>query len=79
MRIVFRRTERIITDQQKLIHNLQHELMRVQKRLSKVEMQGVVQPSIMFTHLDAQRNEQVLKQAADKGKIPESTVAVSVQ
>lgn len=60
-----------------MIQNLQRELLRVQRRLSKVELQGVVPPSIMFTRLDAQRNEQILKQAADKGKVPETTVNVS--
>jgi hypothetical protein len=52
--------------------------MRLQKRLSKVEAEGIVQPSIMFTRLDAERNEQTLKQAADKGKLPEITVNVSL-
>ncbi|CAF4038343.1 unnamed protein product [Rotaria sp. Silwood2] len=66
--------ERIITDQQKLIQNLQRELMRLQKRLSKVEADGIVQPSIMFTRLDAERNEKTLKQAVDKGKLSETTM-----
>ncbi|CAF1176649.1 unnamed protein product [Rotaria sordida] len=67
--------ERMITDQQKLIQNLQRELMRLQKRLSKVETEGIVQPSIMFTRLDAERNENVLKQAVDKGKLSETTMS----
>ena len=66
----------MITEQQRLIQSLQRELMRLQKRLTKVEIQGIVQPSIMFTRLDAERNEKVLQQAADKGKIPETTVTV---
>jgi hypothetical protein len=73
-----RQSERVIGDQQKLIQNLQRELLRIQRRLSKVEADGIVQPSIMFTRLDAQRNEHVLKQAVDKGKVPETTVNVSL-
>ncbi|CAM2723662.1 unnamed protein product [Rotaria socialis] len=66
-------TERVIGDQQKLIQNLQRELMRIQKRLSKVENDGIVEPSVMFTRLDAERNEKLLKQAVDKGKVSETT------
>ncbi|CAF2135435.1 unnamed protein product [Rotaria magnacalcarata] len=66
-------TERVIGDQQKLIQNLQRELMRLQKRLSKIENDGIVEPSIMFTRLDAERNEKLLKQAVDKGKVSETT------
>ena len=51
--------------------------MRLQKRLSKVETDGVVPPSILFTRLDAERNEQTLKQAVEKGKLPETTVNVN--
>lgn len=65
-------------DQQKLIQNLQRELMRLQKRLSKVESEGIVQPSIMFTRLDAERNDKALKQAVDKGKVSETTYNVSL-
>jgi len=50
--------------------------MRLQKRLSKIETEGIVQPSILFTRLDAERNEQTLKQAVEKGKLPETTVNV---
>ncbi|CAF0725747.1 unnamed protein product [Rotaria sp. Silwood1] len=67
--------ERIIADQQKLIQNLQRELMRLQKRLTKVEAEGIVQPSIMFTRLDAERNETILKQAVDKGKLSDTTMS----
>ena len=52
--------------------------MRLQKRLSRVETEGIVQPSIMFTRLDAERNEQALKQAVEKGKVNETTVTVSL-
>ena len=68
----------VMDDQQKLIQSLQRELTRAQHRLSKIERQGVVAPSIMFTRLDAQRNEQTLKQAVEKGKVPEATFNVSV-
>lgn len=50
--------------------------MRLQKRLSKVELEGVVQPSIMFTRLDAQRNEETLRKAVEKGKISDTTSTV---
>ncbi|UJR25758.1 hypothetical protein I4U23_007112 [Adineta vaga] len=66
--------EKTINDQQKRIQNYQEELMHVQQRLSKIENDRIIQPSIMFTHLDAQRNEETLKQAIDNGKIPELTV-----
>ncbi len=66
-----------MVDQQKLIQNLQRELMRLQKRLSKIETEGIVQPGVMFTRLDAQRNEQTLKQAVEKGKVPETLSHVS--
>ena len=72
-----RQNERMIVDQQKLIQNLQRELMRLQKRLSRIETEGVVQPSIMFTRLDAERNEKTLQQAVEKGKVPKSTYQVS--
>jgi len=71
-----RQNERVITEQQKLIANLQRELMRLQKRLSKVELEGVVQPSIMFTRLDAQRNEETLRKAVEKGKISDTKSTV---
>jgi hypothetical protein len=72
-----RQSERVIVDQQKLIQSLQRELMRLQKRLSKIEAEGIVQPSIMFTRLDAQRNEQTLQQAVEKGKVSKTTVNVN--
>jgi hypothetical protein len=68
----------LIVEQQKLIQNLQRELMRVQKRLTKIETEGIVQPSIMFTRLDAERNEKTLKQAEEKGKVSETTRHVSL-
>ncbi len=68
----------MIVEQQKLIQNLQRELMRVQKRLTKIETEGIVQPSIMFTRLDAERNEKTLKQAEEKGKVSETTRQVSL-
>jgi hypothetical protein len=68
----------LIVEQQKLIQNLQRELMRVQKRLTKIETEGIVQPSIMFTRLDAERNEKTLKQAEEKGKVSETTRQVSL-
>jgi hypothetical protein len=74
---LIRQNERLIVDQQKLIQNLQRELIRLQKRLTKIESDGVVQPSIMFTRLDAQRNEQVLQQAVEKGTVSETISQVS--
>jgi hypothetical protein len=52
--------------------------MRLQKRLSKIETEGIVQPSILFTRLDAQRNEQTLKEAVEKGKVAETTLTVNL-
>jgi hypothetical protein len=52
--------------------------MRLQKRLSKIESEGIIQPSIMFTRLDAERNEQTLKQAVEKGNVSETTYNVSL-
>ncbi len=75
--MLIRHNERLIVDQQKLIQNLQRELIRLQKRLTKVESEGIVQPSIMFTRLDAQRNEQTLQQALEKGTVSETTYQVS--
>ncbi|CAF4030211.1 unnamed protein product, partial [Adineta steineri] len=66
--------EQTIVEQQKLIQNFQQELIRLQTRLSKKESEGIVQPNIMFTRLDVERNEQTLKQAADKGKLSEKIV-----
>ncbi|CAF1465380.1 unnamed protein product [Adineta steineri] len=66
--------EQTIVEQQKLIQNFQQELIRLQRRLSKKESEGIVQPNIMFTRLDVERNEQTLKQAADKGKLSEKIV-----
>jgi len=68
--------ERLITDQQKLIQNLQQELVRVQKRLVKIETEGIIEPSIMFTRLDIERNGQTLQQAVERGKVPETTYSV---
>ncbi|UJR23166.1 hypothetical protein I4U23_026184 [Adineta vaga] len=65
--------ERFIVDQQKLIQTLQQQVIRLQKRLSKIEADGMVEPSIMFTRLDVQRNEQTLQQALHKGKVLETT------
>lgn len=77
LNFLFRQNERVIVDQKKLIQNLQRELMRLQKRLSKIEIEGIVQPSVMFTRLDAERNEQTLKQAVEKGKVSETAVNVN--
>ncbi|CAF3709521.1 unnamed protein product [Adineta steineri] len=65
--------ERLAQDQQKLIQNLQQQIIRLQKRLTKIEVDGVIEPSIMFTRLDAERNEQTLQQAVHKGKVLETT------
>lgn len=73
-----RENERTITDQQKLIQNFQQEIIRLQRHLSKIESEVTVQPSIMFTRLDAERNEQTLKQAVDNGKVSETTYNVSL-
>ncbi len=40
-------------------------------------MEGIVEPSIMFTRLDAERNEQTLQQAVHKGKVLETTYQVN--
>ncbi|CAF3416685.1 unnamed protein product [Rotaria sp. Silwood1] len=61
-----------IHDQQKLIKKLQHELIHLQKRLTKIEAEGIVEPSILFTRLDAERNEQTLQQAVYQGKVHET-------
>ena len=76
--IVCSQNERFIVDQQKLIQNLQQQVIRLQKRLSKIEAEGIVEPGIMFTRLDAQRNEQTLQQALHKGKVLETTYNVKI-
>ena len=70
---LFSQNQRLILDQQKYVETLQQELARLQKRLIKMETEGVVEPSILFTRLDAERNEQLLRQAVYKGKVPDST------
>ena len=72
-----RQNQRVIHDQQKIIQTLQQEATRLQKRLVKLETEGVVEPSIMFTRLDAERNEQALQQAVDRGKLSEDVYNVS--
>lgn len=71
--------QRIIFDQQKLVQNLQLELSRLQKRLAKIESEGIVEPSIMFTRLDIERNEQTLQQALSRGKLPETVYNVCLK
>ena len=71
--------QRVIHDQQKIIQTLQQEATRLQKRLVKLETEGVVEPSIMFTRLDAERNERALQQAVDRGKLSEGTYNVSFE
>ncbi|CAF1103640.1 unnamed protein product [Rotaria sp. Silwood1] len=61
-----------IHDQQKLIKKLQHELIHLQKRLAKIEAEGIVEPGILFTRLDAERNEQTLQRAVYQGKVHET-------
>ncbi len=68
--------ERLIIDQQKLMQNLQQETVRLRKRLTKIEYEGIIEPSIMFTRLDAERNNETLQQAVSKGKVPETTYDV---
>ncbi|CAF4385732.1 unnamed protein product [Rotaria sp. Silwood2] len=63
----------VIHDEQKLIKSLRHELTHLQKRLAKIEADGIIEPSIMFTRLDAERNEKTLQQAVYKGKVQETT------
>ncbi|CAF3083058.1 unnamed protein product [Rotaria socialis] len=65
--------ENLILEQKKLIRSLRHEILHLQKRLTKVEAEGIMEPSIMFTRLDAERNEQTLQHAVYKGKVPEET------
>lgn len=77
MAIFGSQNQRIIHDQQKLIQTIQQEATRLQKRLVKLETEGVVEPSIMFTRLDAERNEQALQQAVDRGKLSEGMYNVS--
>ena len=60
-----------------MIQNYQQELIRLQRRLSKIGNEGIAQPSIVFTRLDAEKNEQILKQAVDSGKVSESTLDVN--
>ncbi len=73
----FSENQRLITDQQKVIQTLQQDLARLQKRLIKIETEGIVEPSVMFTRLDAERNEQTLQQAVHTGKVSETTYNVS--
>ena len=73
-----RENEKKIDNQQKLIQNYQQELIRLQGRLSTIGNQEIAQPHIMFTRLDAERNEQILKQAVDNGKMFESTLDVNL-
>lgn len=63
-------------DQQKYIDTLQLEIARLQKRLVKIENDGVVEPSILFTRLDVERNEKTLRRAVDSGKVSETTFDV---
>ena len=66
-----RQNQNLVLDQQKYIETLQQEIARLQKRLIKIENDGVVEPSILFTRLDAERNERTLRKAFDNGKLPE--------
>ncbi len=45
----------------------------------KIETQGIIEPSIMFTRLDAEQNEQTLQQAVYKGKVSETAYNVSLE
>ncbi|CAF4517567.1 unnamed protein product, partial [Rotaria magnacalcarata] len=63
-------------EQKKLIRSLRYEILHLQKRLTKAEAEGIMEPSIMFTRLDAERNEQALQHAVHKGKVPEETYTV---
>ncbi|CAF1676263.1 unnamed protein product [Rotaria magnacalcarata] len=65
--------ENLMLEQKKLIRSLRYEILHLQKRLTKVEAEGIMEPSIMFTRLDAERNEQALQHAVHKGKVPEET------
>lgn len=68
----FRQNQSLVLDQHKYIDTLQQEISRLQKRLTKLENDGVVEPSILFTRLDAERNEQTLRKAVDSGKVQEN-------
>ena len=72
-----RQSQRLVQDQEKLIDSLQQDLARLQKRLRRIESEGIVEPSVMFTRLDAERNERALKHAVEKGRVPEGTYTVS--
>jgi hypothetical protein len=74
---LFSENQRLIHDQEKLIQNLQQDLVRLQKRLIKIETEGIIEPSVMFTRLDAERNEQTLQQAVYTGKVSETTYNVN--
>jgi hypothetical protein len=71
--------QRLLLDQQKYIDTLQQELVRLRKRLTQIEHHGIVEPSILFTRLDAERNEQTLKKAVNKGKVPDTIYSVNMR
>lgn len=75
---IFRQSDHLIHDQQKIIQNLQQQLVHLQKRLNKIENEGIVEPSILFTRLDAERNEKTLQQAVSKGSMLETTYHVKL-
>ena len=67
----------MVQEQEKLVDSLRQDVARLQKRLRRIESDGLVEPSVMFTRLDAERNERTLKNAVEKGRVPERTYAVS--
>lgn len=76
MMIFCRQNDRLIHDQQRFTQNLQQQIVHLQKRLVQIENEGIIEPSILFTRLDAERNEKALQQAVNKGKMPETTYHV---
>lgn len=51
-------------------------MMCLQKHVTKVEAEGILEPSIMFTRMDFERNDQTLQNAVTRGKVSEITYNV---
>ncbi|CAF0832725.1 unnamed protein product [Didymodactylos carnosus] len=66
-----KQNERVMLDLQKMVQTLQKEVARLQRRISRTDVEGLVEPSVLFTRLDAERNNHTLKNAVNKGKVPE--------
>ena len=66
----------MILEQQKYNEKLQQELARLQKHANILEHEGVIEPSILFTRLDIDRNDQSLRKAIDQGKMSDTKYEV---